>query len=391
MISHENTLAELKKLCNRLQYSVSPKEDYLILKDFTTRLFNSPYTSKIKVLEDLKNKKIALFLNIIKATEDELSNKLNLIFQYIATLDQNDPIVSQVNAILDDDISIEDQQAYLFSKIKRILCCLLNNPHQHLKFVETIANVGLYIEKGGLLQPCQKSTQSDYNKGELHLHTESISPTYNKLHNFRLNEFGEMPPWYCISVLETFHNEATYEPPVNGEPINAAYNYTERCKILSSSFTSKSEDSFRDFKKTKFAAVRIVDYLEAPDPILLISQSDISLEQVARKEKYYLKICDERSKKPFEKNPLVLLRITTKDIYKRLDEQEVYKHLTPGKKKEEKAFFGWQPGEPLDNAQRKCIRDLVKGINERIKEDFRITDFFIYQDGYIYINPLTLK
>ena len=78
--------------------------------------------------------------------------------------------------------------------------------------------------------------------------------------------------------------------------------YKKRCKVLGSSFAQKySADELPNYNEEKFAAAKILEYLELPQPAKLLTQTAIAFEQVEGKEKYYLKIDDKSSVKYFKK------------------------------------------------------------------------------------------
>lgn len=106
------------------------------------------------------------------------------------------------------------------------------------------------------------------------------------------------------------------------------------------------------------------------------------------------------SSKPFNRDSkgLQLLKSIAQDIRKPLNERFIHSILFFKKSDNDSTgahFFEvgkkTKNNVPLDETERRQIRDLVRDINQRILNELFIQDFIIYENEIIQINPRHLK
>ena len=353
------SLEKLKSIYNQLQQSQSPRAIHIFLKDFVFALDNPLLKAPINALEKIVDEKIVILHELEEKAEEELEAKVVQIREYLDKGDVTTCVIADVKEILLDDIHFEFGVAYgLFSKVKRSLLRLLQDKEKsHRQFIRSVAAIG---DRGGIV-------------------TESISPAFNILQEEKIIELGEMPYWRSLVSLFCYRDQINYKPGCNASH-NYAYHpfYIERRKILGHQFTNESVDvRLFDYQELKLAAGKILEYLEFPVPLKL-KQNDVSLQQIDERGRGYLKIAKKTTERRFTKDPFIILREITKNIFNTCNDAALFR-MTSKKKLCDKS-------KVLEGPQKKILRGMIRGINKRIKKELGVANFLIYKGDLVFVN-----
>lgn len=354
---------KLRSIGNQITATNNLKAFLILLDSLADTLPNPILTRPIKLLEAVSKQENIKFANLKESAQNELDEKQRIIFEYAQYTNCED-----IASALDVLRNYHSLGLDLYSGVRRVFYAL-NEVGGHQDFIKQHVKI-----------------RDDGKVNEF-----SISESFWDLIGEQGRRDTKLLPWMSLEKIIEFKSKVI-NPTADETSVEISW-------IMFGSYQEHYEPRYFSLDELKVHAQTLITYLinnislgELPDEMKL-TQKDFAVKS----QKI---IIHGISSKPFNRDSkgLQLLKSIAQDIRKPLNERFIHSILFFKKSDNDSTgahFFEvgkkTKNNVPLDETERRQIRDLVRDINQRILNELFIQDFIIYENEIIQINPRHLK